>query len=68
MICPKCAAAKTRVGHTEVRGAVTIRLRYCTVCRFSFNSIERPNFTPFTAKEIEEYEKYVTKELTKSQE
>jgi len=67
MVCPKCAYGKTRVAQTEIRGAVTVRLRYCKRCRFSFSSTERPNFTLFTKEEIEEYEKYIAEELAQSQ-
>lgn len=67
MLCPKCACPKTRVAQTDKRGALTIRLRYCPKCRFSFSSTERPNFTLFSKEEIEEYERYVAEELAQSQ-
>ncbi len=68
MVCPKCANPTTRVANTQKRGAVTIRLRLCSKCRFSFDTTERPNFTLFTQEEIEEYEKYIAEELTQSKE
>jgi transcriptional regulator NrdR family protein len=67
MVCPKCAHDHTRVAQTDKRGALTVRLRYCPKCRFSFSSTERPSFTLFTQEEIEEYERYVAEELAQSQ-
>lgn len=64
-MCPKCANEQTRVAKTFKGGALVTRLRYCSACRYSFLTEEKPVFNELTEEEVTDYEEYADKESSK---
>lgn len=41
MECPNCGARWTFISRTEEQRLVTVRRRFCTICRLKFETVER---------------------------